>query len=180
MPNAKPRCPPRSPDVCHPKEVCTPATGYAVRLPPSLLGTVTPGKASSRVALRRLERVFPSWGILAPQDAFPGCRRQRTPLPLARSLCEVLPAFGAGAATALRGEVPGAAVGARRAPRQVKYSFFFHARGDLGWCEAAGCLVLAALGTPRSVAPGTWVSSKVKSQVFLGFPGNDRVKWQES
>lgn len=154
VPDAKPRCPPRSPDVCHPKEVCTPATGYGVRLPPSLLGAVTPGKASSRVALRRLERVFPSWGILAPQDAFPGCRRQRTPLSLARSLCEVLPAFGAGAATALRGEVPGAAVGVRRAPRRVKYSFFFPCQGRLRRVRGSRLPGLGSPGDPAERGSG--------------------------
>lgn len=36
--------------------------------------------------------------------------------------------------------------------------------------------VLAALETPRGVVLGTWVSFKVKSQVFQGFTGNYRVK----
>lgn len=57
VPDAKPRCPPRSPDVCHPKEVCTPAAGYGIRLPPLFRwdsrkvfqpgGTVTAGEGLS-------------------------------------------------------------------------------------------------------------------------------------
>lgn len=80
---------------------------------------------------------------------------------------------------ALRGEALDEAVGAHQALKQGKYHFS-PCQGGLGGRNAPGFLVLAALETPRNVALGTWVSSKVKSQVFLEFPGSYRVKWHRA
>lgn len=148
----------------------------------SLLGTMTLGKASSKSALRWLERVFPPRPPRHPRPRghFP-VRQQAgssfAPLPLALRVPTHVPSFGAGAATALHGEGPGMAIGACWAPKQVKYHFS-PCQGGLGGREAPGCPVLAALGTPWSAALGTWVTTKVKGWVFLGFPDNYKVKWQ--
>lgn len=78
---------------------------------------------------------------------------------------------------ALHGEALGEAIGAHRALKQGKYHFS-PCQGGLGGCKEPGCLVLAALETPKNTALGSWVSSKVKTQVFPEFPGDYRVKWQ--
>lgn len=125
---------------------------------------------SSQTHAAPLTNPLPPQPSPCPWGPFPGRQQAEpsfVPLPVTLQVPTPVPASGAGAATALCGEVSGAAIRAHQVPCQ----------GSLGEWKASGCLVLAVLETPWKVALGTWVSSKVMSQVFLGFPGKYRVKW---
>lgn len=83
-----PGLPPRSPDVCHPREVCTLTEGYGIQLPPLSLAP----RLKERIPARWVERVFP---LQAPQASFspegPFLRGSRQAPPLALShVCHLL------------------------------------------------------------------------------------------
>lgn len=61
----------------------------------------------------------------------------------------------------------------------TKFLHGFSMQRGLGEIKAPHSPVLSAL-EKLSVALQTWVSSRVKSKVFLEFPGNSRVKWKKS
>lgn len=120
---------------------------------------------------------FTGWVLPLPQAVW---RCWDPTPPLSPLLCRCAPVcvYTDGTDAALHAEALSVATRARQATPQ-SFSMVSPCQRGLGGIEAPHSPVLSALEI-RSVALHIWLSSGVKSKVFLEFPGNGRVKWQKS